>query len=42
MQVNMSLKTAISVTPGHILWRKRPLVFPLMFYDYSVCLQPSV
>ncbi len=27
--------------PGHVLQRKCPLVFPLMFYNCSVCLQLS-
>ncbi len=28
--------------PGRILWRKCPLVFPLMSSDCSVCLQPFI
>ncbi len=39
MHVNMLNKTTILVKLGHILWRKCPLVFPLMSYDCSVCLQ---
>ncbi len=35
MHVHTSHKTAILVKPGHILWRKCPLVFPLMSYDCS-------
>ncbi len=38
----MSHKTAILVKLGHILQRKCPLVFPLMSYDCSVCLQPFI
>ncbi len=37
-RANVSHKTAILVELGHILWSKCPLVFPLMSYDYSVCL----
>ncbi len=40
MHVNMSHKTVILVKLGHILRRKCLLVFPLMFDDCSVCLQP--
>ncbi len=40
MQVNASHKTAALVKSGHILQRKCPLVFPLMFDDCSVCVQP--
>ncbi len=32
---NMLHKTAILVKSGHILWRKCPLVFPLMSYNCS-------
>ncbi len=42
MHVNMSHKTAILVKSGHILQRKCPLVFSLMFDDCSVCLQPFI
>ncbi len=42
MQVNTSHKTAISVKSGHILQRKCPLVFPLMFDNCAVCLQPFI
>ncbi len=42
MHVHTSHQTAVLVTPGHISWRKCPLVFPLMFYDCSVCLQPFI
>ncbi len=37
MHVNTLHKTTVLVKPGHILWRKCPLVFPLMSYDCSVC-----
>ncbi len=38
MHVNMLHKTAILLKLGFILWRKCPLVFPVMFYDaLSVC-----
>ncbi len=40
MHVNMLHKTAILVKLGHILWRRCPLVSPLMSYDCSVSLQP--
>ncbi len=33
MHVNILNRTAILVKLGHILWRKRLLVFPLMSYD---------
>ncbi len=39
MHVHMSHKTAILVKSGHILY---PLVFPLMSYGCSVCLQPFI
>ncbi len=42
MHVNTSHKTAVLVKPRHILQRKCPLVFPLMSYDCSVCLQPFI
>ncbi len=42
MHVNTSHKTTILVKSGHILQRKCPLVFPLMFDDCSVCLQPFI
>ncbi len=42
MHVNKSHKTAILVKLGHILQRKCPLVFSLMSYDCSVCLQPFI
>ncbi len=42
MRVNTLHKTAILVKPGHILHRKRPLVFPLMSYNCFVCLQPFI
>ncbi len=42
LHINMLHKTAILVKPGHILWRKCPLVFPLMSYDCSVGLQPFI
>ncbi len=35
-------KTAVLVKPGHILWKKCPLVFTLMSYNCSVCLQPFI
>ncbi len=35
MHVHTSHKTAILIKPGYILWRKCPLVFPLMSYDCS-------
>ncbi len=35
MQVDTPHKTAILVKSGHILQRKYPLIFPLMFYDCS-------
>ncbi len=42
MHVNASHKTAIFVKSGHILLIICPLVFPLMFDDCSVCLQPFI
>ncbi len=42
MHINTLHKTAILVKPSHILWRKCPLVFSLMSYDCSVCLQPFI
>ncbi len=42
MHVNTSHKAAVLVKLGHILRRKCPLVFPLMSYDFSVCLQPFI
>ncbi len=42
MDSNMSHKTAIVVKSSHILRKKSPLVFPLMSYDCSVCLQPFI
>ncbi len=40
--VNTSHKTAILLQLGHILQRKCPLVFPLMFDNCSVCLRPFI
>ncbi len=40
MHINTLHKTAILVKLCHILQRKFPLVFPLMFDDCSVGLQP--
>ncbi len=40
MHINTSHKTAILVKLVRILQRKCPLVFPLTFYNCSVCLQP--
>ncbi len=42
IHVHTSHKTSILVKSSHILHRKRPLVFPLMSYDCSVCLQPLI
>ncbi len=42
MHINTSHKTAILVKSGHILQTKCLLVFPLMFDDCSVCLQPFI
>ncbi len=42
MHVNTLHKIAILVKPGHIFWRKFPLVFPLMSYNCSVRLQPFI
>ncbi len=42
MHINTLHKKAILGQPDHILWRKCPLVFPLMSYDCSLCVQPFI